>query len=148
VSNNSSTPLLDTPELSTEQQILTLHFTSTIEEGDEIPDCSISDERDFFVFTIPFINGERHSLIAWDSKPCGIKLTSSVQDSIVSFSEEIIKNPWVAEVSGTWGRIKCSASSLAKFRSYLTEFFERSESWINVDGSDFDGCMIREKAVD
>ena len=148
MSNNSSTPLLDTPELSTEQQILTLHFTSTIEEGDEIPDCSISDERDFFVYTIPFINGERHSLIAWDSKPCGIKLTSDAQDDIVRFSEKEIKNPWVAEVGGTWGRIKCPASSLARFRSRLTDIFTVSENWKKLNGDEFDGCMIRVQAVD
>ena len=125
-----------------EIKIITLCFRSEEYDGS----YEIADKELLYVFTLPNYLGEKYSLIKWNSRPCGIKLTADAQDWIANYSEEL-KNPWCAEVNARDGKIKCPARMLSEFRAKLTGVFALSDSWINLDGSEFNGEVIREKAV-
>jgi hypothetical protein len=140
----SSPSIPEFPATSTETKIITLKFLSNNpEEGISLPE---SNEKEFVVFTIPYFKENKFSLIAWSCHPCGIQLTDHAIDELLDFSEEI-ENPWCAKIKPTSAGFKAPVKLLSKFRTKLTKVFEDSGSWKSLDGSGFNGEVIREAAV-
>lgn len=144
-SNNSQvlTSLQEPPAASTEK-IITLNFRSSHPEEDDGVNYQESDEKEFYVFTVPFFKGARYSLIEWFCQPCGIQLAGHAVDELLDFSEEI-GNPWCADIAPAGARFYAPAELLTKFRDKFTEVFEDSGSWKNLDGSKFVGEINRER---